>query len=788
MGKRKKVLIVHNYYQIPGGEDTVVANEKELLENHGYRVILYTRNNSEMKEFSFLKKLFLPVTSVFSLRTYRDIKRIIKEQKINVVHVHNTLSLISSSVYYAALSLRVPVVQTLHNYRLICANGLLYRGGHICEECVKAGCRCAVRHSCYRGSKLQTIMNILIVKVHKLFGIYNKLNFVCLTDFQKKKLMPYFPKAKFFVKPHFSCPTESQSLSEPESESLEEYKGGFYLYVGRMEKNKGVWVLLKAFEKLTNLTLLLVGSGAEEEKIKKYLQEKNMRNVQYCGQKSREWVMSRLACAKALIQPSQCYETFGMTVIESFSCGTPAIASDIAVFADFVKGQGTGLIFRHDSPNDLQEKVLYIEENPDFQKQAGEQARRMWKERYSPEGNFRQLEKIYSQVQRDRRRCWHAHSATAVRVKKDKKKRVVIITNIPSPYRVDLFYYLQEHAKEYEIHILYASRTEDNRSWELEKQKMKNSHFLDSYTIKIPGRYDTKYIHISRGVKAVLEELQPAIVVGAEYNPTVIKALGYCRKKKIPYISWTDGTLHSERNINPMQKWLRKYVIRHAAAYLASSSKSKEAQVAYGADKERCFISFLTVDLDKYLVLPKERKENRILCVGSLIERKGIDLLLNALAGIQSDYTLAIAGSGPEEENLKRLSGELGIEKRVEFLGYLCQKDLKNEYAKSSIFVLPTREDCFALVILEAMCASLPVVCSKYADGAYDLIEEEENGYLIDPYDTEKFGECLKGLLEDPGQAEKMGEKSLKNLGRFRFDQVSRGFWDAFSYVGGKIL
>lgn len=362
-------------------------------------------------------------------------------------------------------------------------------------------------------------------------------------------------------------------------------------------------------------------------------------------------------------------------------------------------------------------------------------------------------------------------------------KRIVIITNIPSPYRVDFFYYLQQHATEYEIHIIYASRNEDNRSWEIEEEKLLNSHFLDSRTIKILRRYDTKYIHITKGVAALLEKLHPDIVVGSEYNPTIFQALLYCQRMKIPYISWTDGTLHSERNISRIQKWLRKYVISHASAYIASSTKSREAQLAYGAKPESCFISFLTVDLDKYRVEATSRQANRFICVGSLIERKGIDLLLKALYGIEEDYSLVLAGSGQEEKNLKRLVQELKLENHVEFLGYLSQEELKKEYAKSSFFVLPTREDCFALVILEAMCAGLPVVCSKYADGVYDLVEEGKNGYIIDPYETEQFRKCLEELLQESAQVEKMGRASLQNLEHFRFAQVSKGFWEAILYV-----
>ena len=269
------------------------------------------------------------------------------------------------------------------------------------------------------------------------------------------------------------------------------------------------------------------------------------------------------------------------------------------------------------------------------------------------------------------------------------------------------------------------------------------------------------------------------MVVGSEYNPTILQAVRYCSRRGIPYVSWTDGTLHSERNISGLQKRLRRHVISHAAAYIGSSTKSREAQIAYGADPKRCFISFLTADLDKYRVESKDRQPDRILCVGSLIERKGIDLLLRALTDMEAPFTLALAGSGGEEENLRRLAEEQKLQERVEFLGYLQLDELRSQYAKSGIFVLPTREDCFALVILEAMCAGLPVICSKYADGSGDLVEDGVNGYIVDPYDTENFHGRLRELLQNPEKAAQMGQASLGMLEKFRFEQVSRGFMEA---------
>ncbi|KZD58120.1 MULTISPECIES: glycosyltransferase [Bacillus] len=210
MEKKKKILMVHNYYQIPGGEDTVVINEKKLLEEHGYTVLLYSRNNNELRKMSKLQKLCLPFTTVFSIRTYREVKAIIKRNKIDVVHVHNTLNLISPSVYYAAFSTKTPVIQTIHNFRLLCPGALFYRDGQICEDCVDKGLKCAVTNKCYRGSKIQTLACVFTLKIHRFLGTYKKLNYICLTEFNKEKLLQLnkgkkqiIDPNKVFIKPNF---------------------------------------------------------------------------------------------------------------------------------------------------------------------------------------------------------------------------------------------------------------------------------------------------------------------------------------------------------------------------------------------------------------------------------------------------------------------------------------------------------------------------------------------------------------------------------------------------------
>ncbi|MDU2828387.1 MAG: glycosyltransferase, partial [Clostridium perfringens] len=217
-------------------------------------------------------------------------------------------------------------------------------------------------------------------------------------------------------------------------------------------------------------------------------------------------------------------------------------------------------------------------------------------------------------------------------------KKICIITNIPSPYRVDLFNYLIENFKEYNFEIIYSSVSEDDRGWNLDSNKLKNSHFLKSRSIVIKEKLDNKHIHFSFEIKKCLKKYNPDVIIGCEYNPISIVAYTWAKLNNKKYISWSDGTLNSEKNINILQKIIRKIICGNSNALIASSSKTKEAQIAYGADKNNIYLSYLTVDIHKYLTKKCEKKyeENlgKLLFVGRLSYTKGVDLLLNALSKI----------------------------------------------------------------------------------------------------------------------------------------------------------
>ena len=346
--KKYKILLVHNFYQLPGGEDTVFRNEKKLLEDNGHEVVTYTRDNSELKR-NILKKLLLPLVTIFNPKTYFEIKKIIKEQDIDIVHVHNTICLISPSVFYAAVKMKRPVGQTLHDFRMQCANGLFYRDGHICEDCISGGLKCALKHRCYRNSFLQTLAIVLMLKIHRFTGIYRKVNFICLTEFNRNKLLlinnkkQIIDEKRIFVKPNFVFDDNSSKDSTNDTYKKETISNDkwYYLYVGRLDEIKGIDIVLEAFSKMPERELHVIGSGGEGY-IKRY---SRFNNIKLLGQLSHEEVMAETINSKAMVFPSKLYEGMPMTVIESFENGVPVITSGIGNAKEMVKEGITGLYF-----------------------------------------------------------------------------------------------------------------------------------------------------------------------------------------------------------------------------------------------------------------------------------------------------------------------------------------------------------------------------------------------------------------------------------------------------------
>lgn len=363
------------------------------------------------------------------------------------------------------------------------------------------------------------------------------------------------------------------------------------------------------------------------------------------------------------------------------------------------------------------------------------------------------------------------------------KTRVAIITNVPSPYRVDFFYFLQTHYENYDFSIIYYCNDSMARQWKADEDRILNSHYVPSKTIRIKKRFDDHFISFPVGVGKLLSKLSPQVVVAMEYSPAILQAMHWCRKNKIPYVSWTDGTINSEKNIGKLQRLSRKYIFKRADAFIGSSHAARDNQLSYGADEGHCHISMLTVDLDKYYVNDRTGYSDKLLYVGSLIERKGVDLLIRALAACENKrVSLVIVGDGREKDSLVGLAKELGVLDRVDFRGFLEGAALRECYRDAGAFVLPTREDCFGLVLIEAMCAGLPIIVSKYSDGAAETVTDGVNGYIIDPNDAKEFAGAIDRVFgDDAGKAvrERFGRASYEATDKFKFENVAVGYLEA---------
>lgn len=361
--------------------------------------------------------------------------------------------------------------------------------------------------------------------------------------------------------------------------------------------------------------------------------------------------------------------------------------------------------------------------------------------------------------------------------------RIVLVTNIPAPYRVDLFYYMQTHIKEHEFHVIYTNKSEVNRQWTVDTDKIINTNILDSKIIKVKGKLDERFIHLPRNIGKILNRINPDVVIAWEYNLAAVQSLIWCKLKGKKFIHLTDGTLYSERNIGTIQKVLRRLIITASDAYIASSTKAKEKLEWWGANTNKVFISLLTVDIIPFTKenLSINTNTNKILYVGSFVPRKGLDLLIKALPYIEKDYEVHIVGNGSIEdiERLKQLSYSIGVDKKVKWCGFMTGNQLVNMYASSKVFVLPSREDCFGLVLLEAFCAKLPIVSSKYADGAYDIIIQGKNGFIVDPFDIKNFGKAISMALND----EIMQNAAKNDVEKFKFENVTKGYLRAINSV-----
>src|SRR5215472_5798714 len=334
-----KVLVVHNRYRTsaPSGEDAAVENERRMLERHGVQVSTFERCNDEIVATGLLEESSLALNTVWSRRSRAELRAMLHRSRPDVVHVHNTFALISPSIYGACREAGVPVVQTLHNFRLFCPSALFLRAGKPCELCVDSGLLQSVRYRCYRGSRSATATLATMLAVHRALGTYAHHidRYVVLTEFARAKVIRAgLPRDKVLVKPNF--------LPDPPSPG--QGSGDYVVFVGRLLEGKGAETLIRAWRELPEVPLKVIGDGALREPLEA-LARREAPGVEFAGRLPHDAVLSTIADARLLVIPSDCYEGFPMVLAEALACGTPVLASRIGSLAELVREGETGATF-----------------------------------------------------------------------------------------------------------------------------------------------------------------------------------------------------------------------------------------------------------------------------------------------------------------------------------------------------------------------------------------------------------------------------------------------------------
>jgi len=385
-----KVLQVHNYYQIPGGEDQTVYKEKELLRENGNEVILYCWNNKEILNYSLSQKMSFPFNVIYNLKIVKEIREIIEREKPDIAHIHNVFLLISPSVYYALKNMNVPVVQTVHNYRFLCPNGLfLNNDGKICERCKNGNFFNAIPRKCYRNSYLQTFGMAFTLCLHrKLRTFVKKIDvFISPSKFLKKKLIEGgIPENKIVIKPYF--------VKCGEIEPGYEF-GNYAVYMGRLSREKGLFTLFRAWKGVPVLTLKIIGEGPIQSELENFVIQEKIANVEFLrfiGGPKRFEILKK---AMFMVFPSEWYENLPYAIIESFACGVPVVGSRIGGVRELIEDGVTGFFFEPGNVDDLSRKIAKLVENKELLLKMRHNARKLAEERYSEEVGYKNLMDVY---------------------------------------------------------------------------------------------------------------------------------------------------------------------------------------------------------------------------------------------------------------------------------------------------------------------------------------------------------------------------------------------------------
>lgn len=394
-----KILQIHNYYRYRGGEDRYVSILEDSLAQQGHEVVHFLTDSRYIQRYSFLEKLRIPFRLIKSRTLNRELEKLLDKEKPDIAVVHNLFPLMSLSLLKVLKQKNIPVLKRLENYKFLCLNGLFLRNNFkTCELCKQGNFMHGVVHRCYQRSFFNSLGIALGEFLHHRWKTVIKCSdlFLATSGFVKSKFVEAgFPADAIKVHPNFLDFEPIPSTVPPEE---------YVIYVGRLSREKGLTALLKAFKGLPHLKLVMLGEGPQELELKRFVKENNMQNVVFQGFVDGDAKREIIKKALFLIFPSECYESFGYTIIEGYGCGVPVIASDLGGARELVTEGETGYLFQPGNPEDLQNQINHILEDRKRLLQMKENALALAKEKYTRDTGCKHLAALFDSLKSNGRK------------------------------------------------------------------------------------------------------------------------------------------------------------------------------------------------------------------------------------------------------------------------------------------------------------------------------------------------------------------------------------------------
>jgi glycosyltransferase involved in cell wall biosynthesis len=774
--------LAHTFYQLPGGEDQAVAAERELLQSAGHEVVTFHRQNSEIAGYGLLQIATLAARTIWAWDIYADLLALLRRERPAVAHFHNLLPLISPSAFYACKSEGVPVVQTLHNYRMICPSANLFRDGHLCEECVgSSNFVPAISHGCYRGSRAATLAVASMISVHRAIGTWSREVdcYITPSKFSRNKLLSAgLPPENVVMKPNFLQTDPGAGNSRRD----------YALFVGRLVPEKGVDRLLDVWAKLLDpLPLRIAGNGPLRTAVERAVSRSNGR-IEWLGQVPHDQTVELIKRARFLVFPSEWYEGFPLTLVESLACGTPVIAAGIGSVAEIIVNGATGIHFTAGDVDDLARKVQWACSHPDKLAEMGAAARQEFLAKYTAKQNYNTLMEIY-----ERARVSRLHKTASPAVRRREFVRHHVSDSKPVVMLVHNFYQHrggEDNVVEADLRLLTTAGHRTATFFRHNREIGDDSWWAKGgLGVRAVWSLDS-----AREMRAALQREKPDLVHFHNVVPLLSPALYYvCKDLNIPVIQ----TLHNYRLLCPsatlyrdgkvceeclgklvpwpgvVHKCYRQDRLASAAVgvmittheligtwrsqvnrYIALTEFARRKLAENGVPGHKIAVRPNYLDPDPGA---KEGPGEYALFVGRLSPEKGVRTLLDGWRRLKLPVPLVILGIGPCGPEVIAACAEVPS---IQWLGRMAKDKVIESMKRARFLILPSEcYESFPLALVEAFGCALPVVTS--ALGAMgELVDEGRTGLTFRASDPGDLAAKVDWAWSHPWEMEQMGREA----------------------------